>query len=350
VDGRFMPGLSKTAALPPGLVAGSLAERLAAATDGLQGLLEAGVAAETNGFRSLNTALFEDGAYVEIPRGVVCEAPIHILYIATGAPGSMSTIKNVVLAGENSQVSIVEHYVSVRARHAEPDFVNTQTLLRAAENAVVKHFTVQRLPEQAFFVANVRVDQDRFSNVTSRSIALGAGWARTDAAFLLDAEGAECTVDGLYMATRNQHVDFHTTITHAKPHCTSHELFKGIVGGHATAVFNGRVVVPPDAQKTDSDQSNHNLLLSDNATVNTKPQLEIYANDVKCAHGTTVGQLDEESVFYLRARGIGTKEAKALLTQAFAREILERIPVEGLREKLDQLVLDWFPASELEIV
>ena len=351
VDGHYVPGLSLAAALPAGVTIGSLADWIASAPDRFQSILVSEAATEKNAFRALNTALFEDGAYVEIARGVVVEKPIHVLYISTGSgAASMSTVRKLIVAKENSQVTIVEQYVSMAPRTGESsdsrDFVNALTGIHAAENATVKHYTLQRLPEQSFFVNNVQIDQQRFSNVTSLFVSLGAGWARTDASVLLDAEGAECTLDGLYMATRDQHVDFHTTILHAKPHCTSHELFKGIVNGHATAVFNGRVVVPPDAQKTDSIQGNHNLLLSDHATVNTKPQLEIYADDVKCAHGTTVGQLEEESVFYLRARGLDRKEARAMLTQAFAREIVERIAIDGLREKLDGLVLEWLPTSE----
>ncbi len=204
---------------------------------------------------------------------------------------------------------------------------------------MIDHCKLQRESRRAFHVAALHVHHDRCSNFTSHAITLGGGLVRNDIAAVLDAEGCACTLNGLYLASGEQHVDNHTLIDHARPHCESHELYKGILDDKAHGVFNGKIYVRQDAQKTDAKQTNQTLLLSDDATINTKPQLEIFADDVKCTHGATVGQLDAESIFYLRSRGIDLEAARALLTFAFANDIIRRVSVEPLRARLEDSLL-----------
>jgi Fe-S cluster assembly protein SufD len=204
----------------------------------------------------------------------------------------------------------------------------------AGENAIVNYCRLQQESERAYHVATLQIHQERSSNVTTHSIAFGAALARQDVNTVLDGEGAECLLNGLYVVNGRQHIDNYTTIDHAKPHANSREVYKGVLDGKSAAVFHGRIIVRQDAQKTDAKQSNRNLLLSDEATINTKPQLEIYADDVKCTHGATIGQIDDEAVFYLRSRGIGREEARSMLTYAFANEIINQIKYEPVRARL----------------
>jgi Fe-S cluster assembly protein SufD len=217
-------------------------------------------------------------------------------------------------------------------------FTNVVTEIVAGTNSVLDYYRVQEESKSSFHIATVQVQQERGSNVTSGVFARGGALARTDLNVVLDGEGCECTLNGLYQADGEQLVDNHTRIDHARPRCTSHELYKGLLAGRARGVFNGKIYVHRDAQKTDARQTNQTLLLSDEAVIDTKPQLEIYADDVKCTHGATVGQLDEEQVFYLRTRGIDKASARQLLTYAFANEILSRIRIEPLRDRLEAAI------------
>jgi Fe-S cluster assembly protein SufD len=292
-------------------------------------------------FVALNTALMEDGAFVRIARGVVAEEPIHLLFLTVAEEGPLVTYpRNLILADENSQATIVETYAAL---DGGVYFNNVVTEIIAAENAVLDHYKIQQESEGAFHIATQQVQQDRDSNFTSHSISLGGALVRNDINAVLNGTGIESTVNGLYLASGRQHVDNHTAIDHAKPHCNSHELYKGILDGHATGVFNGKIFVRPDAQKTDAKQTNQNLLLSADATINTKPQLEIFADDVRCTHGATVGQLDADAIFYLRSRGLGLEEARGLLTYAFASDILERVKVAPLRAELEKQLLSRLP-------
>jgi Fe-S cluster assembly protein SufD len=240
----------------------------------------------------------------------------------------------------NSQATIVETYVGLEeVERSEACFTNAVTELVLAENAVVAHYKIQRESKTAFHMATLQVQQDRSSNFSSHNIALGGSLARNDVNIVLDAEGCECTLNGLYMAGGRQLIDNHTRIDHAKPHCTSHELYKGILDDQARGVFNGKIYVHQDAQKTDAKQTNRTLLLSEDAVINTKPQLEIFADDVKCTHGASIGQLAEEAIFYLRSRGIGKEDARSLLTFAFANDIIGRIKLEPIRVQLEKTLL-----------
>jgi Fe-S cluster assembly protein SufD len=332
VNGRYAPELSRASGLPTGVRFGSLATAATEQADVVGRYL--GKLADTGKrtFDALNTAFTHDGAYVYLPDGVVLEQPLQILFVST-ADGSMTHPRTLVVAGVRSQLQIVETYVS------EPGlkhFTNAVTEIVAGENAVIDHYKVQEESVSAFHVAALHIHATRSSTVSTHAFTLGGLLVRNDIIAVLDGEGAECTLNGLYLADGDRLVDTHTTIDHAKPHCPSHEVYKGILGGKARAVFNGKIIVRPDAQKTDAKQTNRALLLTDHATINTKPQLEIFADDVKCTHGAAIGQLDEDALFYLRARGLTFAAARDMLIHAFAGEILDRVKIEGLKSALEE--------------
>jgi Fe-S cluster assembly protein SufD len=335
LNGRFQAQLSRVSALPKGIRVGSLAAAVTEHADVVPRYLGQLADFGTKGFTALNTALAVDGLYVHIPDGVVVSDPLHLVFLTapTGATQPiMSNVRALIVAGDRSQVRIVETYV---APGGGTYFTNAVTEVFAGEGAVVDHYKVQQESVDAFHVASMHVHAGRNANVSSHSFSLGGKIVRNDVTALLDGEGAECTLNGLYLADGDRLVDNHTTIDHAKAHCPSHEIYKGILGGKARAVFNGKIVVRQDAQKTDAKQTNRALLLSDNASINTKPQLEIFADDVKCTHGAAIGQLDEDALFYLRARGLNYFEARDMLIHAFAGDILDRVKVEPLRVALE---------------
>jgi len=277
-------------------------------------------------FTALNTANAQDGALIEIPDGTVVDGFIHLLFVGDGDE-IWSHPRNLIVVGRNAQVSIVETYVG-RGRY----FTNTVTELVAKDGAVVDHTKIECESLDAFHVGTLQVHQERASSVISRCIAIGGALVRNEINVALAGEGASITLDGLFTLTGNQHADNHTVIDHLRPHCDSVELYKGILDQSARGIFDGKIIVRPDAQKTNSRQTNHNLLLSETAIVDSKPTLEIHNDDVKCNHGSTIGQLDEEAMFYLRSRGIGEAEARGLLIYAFASEMVDRMKVEAVRE------------------
>jgi Fe-S cluster assembly protein SufD len=337
VNGFYAPQLSLLRGLPGGVILGSLAEALTRHRDKVEPYLAHYASYEESPFTALNTAFLQDGAFLFIPRGKVVEEPIHLLFIAAGGTEpAVSHPRTLIVAGENSQARIMESYVGVEE---SVYFSNAVTEIIAPPSAVLDHYKLQRESRRAFHVGTLQVHQERSSNFSSHSIALGGSLTRNDVNAVLDAEGCECTLNGLYVGSGEQVIDNHTRIEHAKPHCASHELYKGILDQKAKGVFNGKIHVHPDAQKTDAKQTNKTLLLSEDATINTKPQLEIYADDVKCTHGATVGQLEAEAVFYLRSRGIGLEEARSLLIYAFANDLIGRIKVAPLRARLEQTLL-----------
>jgi Fe-S cluster assembly protein SufD len=289
-----------------------------------------------NAFVALNTAFLQDAAFVRVPRGAVVEQPIEIVYDSGRADGVAHHPRTVIVVGADAQCTIVEKYSGTGSY-----FTNAVTEIVAGDGAVVDHYKVQLESESAFHVATMQATLGRSANFATHNISLGGALVRNDIGATL-AEGTEATVNGLYVVNGTQHVDNHTSIDHAKPHGTSHELYKGILDGKATAVFNGRILVRKDAQKTDSKQTNKNLVLSDEAVINTKPELQIFADDVRCTHGATIGQLDAESMFYLQSRGIGKEQARNLLTYAFAQDIVDRIKVQGLRDSLERVLFEKF--------
>ena len=334
VNGRFSAELSRLHNLPKGVRAGSLAAAVTGHADIVPRYYGQLAEFHSRSFVALNTAMAADGAYLYIPDGAVIEAPVEILFLSAGDPSSiaMAQARTLIVAGERSQVRVVETYAAIRGGTY---FTNAVTEVYAGEGAVIDHYKVQQEGLEAFHVATMQVNAQRSANVSSHSFSLGGKLVRNDINAVLDGEGAEVTLNGLYLADGERLIDNHTAIDHAKAHCPSHEIYKGILGGRARAVFNGKIIVRQDAQKTDAKQTNRALLLSDDASINTKPQLEIFADDVKCTHGAAIGQLDEEAIFYLRARGLTYFEARDLLIHAFAGEVIDRVKIDDLRRGLE---------------
>jgi Fe-S cluster assembly protein SufD len=338
LDGHYSAELSSSLKQPHGgIKVGSLAAALTAESAAVERHLARYANPADNAFVALNAAFFQDGAFIVVPAGTVVAEPIHLLFIATTTEsGAANHPRNLIIAQKNSRVAVFEQYVSL----TDGAYVtNAVTELVVGEGATVEHGRIQNESREAFHLGTVQAQQEAHSRFVSHSISLGARLARNDIHSVLGGAESECLFNGLYVASGDQLVDHHTVIDHAKPHCASHEFYHGILDDRARGVFNGKIFVRKDAQKTDAKQTNRNVLLSDEATVDTKPQLEIFADDVKCTHGATVGRLDEEAVFYLCSRGIGADEARQMLLHAFGRHILERISVEAVRESLDELLL-----------
>jgi Fe-S cluster assembly protein SufD len=338
VNGRYRPELSRVQGLPATVRVGSLASMingdLVADSETIQRYLGQLADLNVRAFDALNTARLEDGAFVHIPDGAIVNEPLQVMFVSTGESTGVATFSHprlLIVVGSQAQARLVETYVGSGGRY----LVNGVTEIFVGENAVLDHYKVQEDSVEAFHIASMHVHASRSASFSSRSFAIGGKLVRNDAVAILDGEGAECTLNGLYLADGDRLVDNHTTIDHAKPHCPSHEVYKGILGGQARAVFNGKIIVRPDAQKTNAKQTNRALLLSDSASINTKPQLEIFADDVKCTHGAAIGQIDEDAIFYLRTRGLTFAEARDMLIHAFAGEILDRVQIEPLKQALE---------------
>jgi len=336
VDGFFAGHLSKVPVLPAGVRVESLAAALAADVPGVIDHLGSLVRPHDNGFTALNTAFLWDGAFISVPAGSRLEVPVHLLFLATGASeGRAIYPRNLIIAGAGADLSVVETYAGSGRRVY---LTNAVTEMFLGTHATVEHDKLQRESPGAFHVGTSAIRQDAETLFASTTMNLGGALVRNTVHATLAGEGGDCTLNGLSLGTGGQLVDNHTSIDHAAPGCTSHELYKSVLDGRSRGVFNGKIFVRKDAQKTDAKQTNKTLLLSDDATIDTKPQLEIFADDVKCTHGATVGQLDEDQVFYLRARGIGEIEARDMLTFAFAGDVIDRVHVESLRSQLHGLV------------
>lgn len=295
---------------------------------------------ESGSFTALNTANAADGAVVRLAADCVIDKPIHLVFVSDpGAEGAATYAHNLFFAERHSKATIIESYVTLGA---DVYLTNAVTEVFVADGARLSHYKLQRESQNAFHVGTLQVHQARDSRYESFSFATGAALSRTNVYTTLAGDAAEAVMNGLYMVDGKQHVDHQTRIEHVAPNCPSHELYKGILDGRSHGVFNGKVYVHPEAQKTDGKQSNNNLLLSAEARIDTKPQLEIYADDVKCTHGATVGRLDETALFYMRSRGISSSHARRLLTYAFAADVLEKIELEPLREALEAQVLERF--------
>ncbi len=344
-NGRLVPELSDLAELPDGVTACGLAEAVANHPGLVADHLGRYASFDSHPFVALNTALWSDGVLVHVPRNTVVEKPFNVVVL--GQPGAEPVAlfpRLLVVAEESSQLTLVEQYATLGSGRY---LACPVTEIVAQANAVVDHYKLQRESIDAFHMATFQIHQDRDSNVSSHSISWGGGVVRNDVNAMLDGEGCEATLNGLYMVEGEQLVDYHMRVEHAKPHCDSHELFKGILEGRSRSVFNGRIYVHPGAQKTDAKQTSRNLLLSPEALCNANPQLEIFADDVKCTHGSTVGQLDETAIFYLRSRGIGEEAARSLLTYAFAADIVERIRVPQVRRELEEFLFRRLPKGDI---
>jgi Fe-S cluster assembly protein SufD len=287
-------------------------------------------------FAALNTAFTEDGAYVHVRRGTLVEEPIYLLFVSTGDDTpSMNHPRNLVVAEEDSQATFVEEYVSLDGGAM---FCNTVTELVAGDHTVLSHYMIEREHKQAFNISTLRIQQGRSANVVSHSVLLGGALVRNNVHPELAGEGGECLINGLFIGNGHQHLDNYMLVEHASPRCGSRQFYNGILDGHAHGVFHGRIIVHKDAQKTDAKQTNRNLLLSDDAQIDTKPQLEIYADDVRCTHGATIGQIEGDALFYLRSCGIDEVSARKLLLFAFASECLDRMKQGPVRKHVEGLI------------
>ena len=343
VNGFFSAKLSSVKPVAGGVRIESLAAALAKDAALLEKHLGRYACLAGNSFAALNQALFTDGALIFVPPGVEVAEPVQLIYISSAKQnGEAIQPRNLIIAEANSQVTIVESYLS---NGNVAHLTNAVTELVAGENAKVEHVKVQDESAGAFHIATIAGEFGRTSKVNVHSFALGAKLSRNNIRTKLAGEGLECILNGLYLTKDEQLADHHMIVEHAEPHCASHEYFNGILDDKSKGVFHGRILVREIAQKTDAKQTNKNLLLSDDATADTKPQLEIYADDVKCTHGATIGQLNAESIFYLRSRGMSEDTARRMLIHAFAGEIIERIRCEPAREVLDKLVWDRLESS-----
>jgi Fe-S cluster assembly protein SufD len=339
VNGRFAAELSDCAKLPSGLRVWDLATAWTKAPEVVDRVGKL-ASYDTQAFTALNTAFMYDGAVVQIAPETEVDRPIHLLFVtdATAAKAMMHP-RNLIVVGRHAKATIVESYVSTSDAMY---FTNAVTEVAVGEGATLRHYKMQREAARAFHVGTIDVHQARDSHYVSFSLATGGALTRTNVYTTLDGEGAGATLNGLYMLDGEQHCDHQTQIIHAQPNCFSRELYKGVLDGRSHGVFNGKVFVHPVAQKTDGKQTNNTLLLSDTAQIDTKPQLEIFADDVKCTHGATVGQIDETALFYLKSRGIPNTLARRLLTYAFAADVLETIELKEVREGLERMTLERF--------
>ncbi len=345
VDGAYSEALSRVSALPAGVRVGSLAGALRDnGSDLLPKHLTRHAPLEGSPFTALNTAAFRDGGLLYVPPGLDLERPVHFVYVTTAAAdGTVVHPRNLVVVERGARASVIESYVTLA-----PDGVywtNPVTEVAAAAGSWLEHTRIQRDSERAQHVGLTHVDQERDSHYRSFSMAMGGALARHNLHVRLNDENVESLMYGLYLTRGDQVVDNHTAIFHDQPNCRSWEVYKGVLDGRSRAVFNGKVFVQPVAQKTDAKQTNRNLLLSDHAKVDTKPQLEIFADDVKCTHGATVGRLDDVALFYARSRGVPQEAAERLLTYAFAAEVIEEVALEPVRLELDRLVLERLEAQ-----
>ena len=345
VNGTFAPKLSYLRWLPDGVQVRSLGEVRRARPRSLEPHLASIATWDANPFTALNTAFFEDGAFIRLPKGAVVEEPIHLLFVSAAQdPPVAAHPRNLILLEEASQATLIESYVGL---DRGPYLTNAVTEVHVGPGASLDHYKMQREADAGFHVADMAVHQDRGSVVSATSIALGGNLARNDVRVTFQGEGGDLTLNGLYALGGQQQVDNHTFIDHATPNCTSRELYKGILDGRSRGIFYGKILVRQDAQKTSSKQTNKNLLLSNEAFVDSTPGLEILADDVRCNHGSTIGQLDENAVFYLRSRGIDEEAARSLLTYAFASELINQVKVASMRIRLDQLILSRLPSAEI---
>lgn len=314
----------------------SLREALRSETSKTEACLGRQADFEKNPFTALNTAFIHDGAFIFLPKALLLREPIHLVFLSiAGEEKVISQPRILIVMGEGSEASVIESYISL---NPDPYFTNAVTEIALHRGARLEHYQIQQESENAFHIATTEVASERDASFSSHVFSFGAQLSRHNLNVTLKAEGSECTLDGLYVVTARRHSDHHTVIDHTKPRGRSHQLYKGILNDQGRAVFNGKIYVRQDAQKTDAHQTNKNLLLNEGATVDTKPQLEIFADDVKCTHGAAVGQLEEEMLFYVKSRGISEENARGLLTYGFASEVIQGVKLERVRLELDRLL------------
>lgn len=337
VNGCYQPALSRTENIPASIILCDLATALMQHESLMQNYLAKISNIEKHGLQAMNTAYMQTGYFLHIPANVQLANPLQVLFLSTEQNHPVTyQLHNLLIAETASQATVIEHYLGLDTQNY---WTNTITEVHVADAAKIDHIKIQQESEQAYHTGTLSVRQKAHSHFNSYSYAMGGRLVRSDTDVLQTAEYANCQLNGLYLAKGKQHIDHHTSIDHAHAHGSSRELYKGIISEQGRAVFNGKVIVRQDAQKIDAAQTNNNLLLSEQAEINTKPELEIYADDVRCAHGATVGQLNKDELFYLRSRGLSEVTARSILTFAFANELLEILNIEAVRSYLRQRVL-----------
>jgi Fe-S cluster assembly protein SufD len=337
VNGFYREDLSSTGQVEPGLTASSLSDALRRDSGLVEAHLGRHAPTAASPFIALNTSAISQGGFVHVAANTELTRPVHLVFVTTReAGGSVMQPRNLVVVEHNARAAVIESYVTLT--DDRPYWTNAVTEVAVAQNSWLEHTRIQRESEVAYHIGSTHVDQQRDSHYRSFTMAMGASLARHTLHARLNDENVETLLYGLYFARGEQLVDNHTAIFHDQPNCRSWEVYKGVLDGRSRAVFNGKVFVKPEAQKTDAKQTNRNLLLSDSAKVNTKPQLEIFADDVKCTHGATVGKLDDIALFYARSRGVPAAEAQRLLTYAFAAEVISEVTLDPVRHELERLV------------
>jgi Fe-S cluster assembly protein SufD len=340
INGVYTPQFSQTNNLPAGVRVQSLAETLRQNEGFLSTRLGHYARHGHEAFAALNTAFVQDGAVIVVPERCHLTEPIYLVFVsAAGDSRVISHPRILILLGAASEAKIVESYVGV---NSGPYFCNAVTELIGGADTLIEHYRLQQESDAGLHVGTLEAELERGCQLTAHAVTLSGLLVRNNVRVVLNGEGAACMLNGLYLGDKRQHIDNYTEIEHVKPRASSLELYKGILAGSSHGVFNGKIVVHKDAQKSNARQTNKNLLLSENAAVNTKPQLEIYADDVKCSHGSTIGQLDPDALFYLRSRGLGLDEARSLLSFAFASDVVGRIKIGSLRQRLDEYLVARF--------
>ncbi|MGD9488143.1 MAG: Fe-S cluster assembly protein SufD [Calditrichaceae bacterium] len=339
INGFFSEEFSKLENIPDGIKILNMAEALRSDSEIVRENLNKSAGYENDPFFALNTAFMRDGAFITVADNTVIEKDIHLMFVSTESKtkAHMAYPRNLISVGRNSRLQVVETYVGISDNIY---FNNHATEIFLDENAQLEYNRIQNESRNAFHIENINIHQKRSSVFHSNSIDFGGALVRNNIYNTLDAEGAETTLNGIYVGSGQQHIDNHTFIDHAKPYCNSKELYRGILDDKSGGVFSGKIMVRQDAQKTDANQSNNCLLLSEDATIDSKPQLEIYADDVRCTHGATVGQLDKDAIFYLKSRGISEKQAHSILTYAFVKEVIDHIKIDSVRESIDEILRD----------
>ena len=340
INGIYSQELSSFTTHPENVKVLSLSEAIGNNEEIIEEHLGRYAGIENEAFTALNTAFMTDGGVIVIPGNTALDTPVHLLYISTGSDSpTLTNPRNLIIAGDNCQGAVIEHYISAGD---SVHLSNAVTELVVGENSTISHYMIENEGRKSFNISTLRVQQSRHSNIRSHSVLLGGALVRNNVHPVLAGEGCDSLINGLFMSTARQHMDNFMRVEHASPHCDSTQFYNGVLDGRSRGVFHGRIIVHKDAQKTDAKQTNRNLLLSDTAQIDTKPQLEIYADDVKCTHGATIGQMDENAVFYLRSRGIGAEAARDIILNAFTNETLQSMTIEPVREYCHALVTDWF--------
>ncbi|MCE9538284.1 MAG: Fe-S cluster assembly protein SufD, partial [Bacteroidetes bacterium] len=335
-NGVFNEGLSKLQGLPKGLTICSIAKASKDHSSVFEKHYAQNADINADAFIALNTAMAIDGVFVHVQKNTIIETPVHIIHVSIANQKSIINPRNLIIVEQNAQVKIIESYETIDS--TAKVFNNALTEIVVEESAIVDHYKIQDENNFGYLLNTTQIIQKGKSVFFTHTFTLSGSLVRNNLNIVLDDEGIEANLNGLYLTNENQIVDNHTLVDHRKPKCNSNELYKGIIDGKSTATFNGKIFVRKDAQKTNAFQSNKNILLSDDGTINTKPQLEIYADDVKCSHGTSTGKLDEDKIFYLRARGLSETSAKKLLMHAFASEVVDTIKIDVLRDYVEEKI------------